>query len=193
MQNHTDYRPALGFVSSPDAGPNHRAGASATSWLIDLGAVCQSTRVRLNGKDLETVFLEPFRVPVARLVLKDNMLEIEVTNVSANRIRDLDRRCVSWKNFHDINFVDMDYQAFDASKWPIRDSGLLGLVRLFWQESVTPEPPGYPPPNPDPSLWPIGPKTSVELRLGEWYTGVHFQRSRHPRRGRSGVGHLSLS
>jgi hypothetical protein len=59
-----------------------------------------------------------------------NELEIEVTNTSANRIRDLDRRGVKWKNFYDINFVNIDYKPFDASNWPLADSGLVGPVLL---------------------------------------------------------------
>ena len=55
---------------------------------------------------------------------------IEVTNVAANRIRDLDRRGVKWRIFKDINLVNINYQPFDASNWPIRDAGLLGPVTL---------------------------------------------------------------
>jgi len=58
------------------------------------------------------------------------VLEIEVTNLSANRIRDLDRRGVPWKIFRDINFVNIDYRSFDASSWPVRESGLAGPVTL---------------------------------------------------------------
>jgi len=54
----------------------------------------------------------------------------EVTNLAANRIRDLDRRGVPWKNFHEINFVNIDYKPFDASEWLLAPSGLLGPVRL---------------------------------------------------------------
>ena len=60
-----------------------------------------------------------------------NVLEIEVTNLAANRIADLDRRKVPWKQFHEINFVNIDYKLFDASAWPALDSGLLGPVRLL--------------------------------------------------------------
>ena len=60
-----------------------------------------------------------------------NLLEVEVTNLSANRIRDLDLRKVPWKIFHDINFVNLDYKPFDASAWPLRASGLLGPVTLI--------------------------------------------------------------
>jgi len=72
----------------------------------------------------------PFQIVLEDLLLEGNRLEVEVTNVSANRIRDLDRRGVVWRNFHDINFVNMDYRPFDASDWSIRDSGLLGPVTL---------------------------------------------------------------
>lgn len=102
-----------------------------TEWFLDLGRVCQSARVRLNGRDLGILFTSPYRVRVDSLKLKDNVLEVEVTNVSANRIRDLDRQGVKWRSFHDINFVNIDYKPFDASNWPLADSGLIGPVQLW--------------------------------------------------------------
>jgi hypothetical protein len=60
----------------------------------------------------------------------ENKLTVEVTNVAANRIRDLDRRRVEWRIFEDINFVNIDYKPFDASNWPVREAGLLGPVTL---------------------------------------------------------------
>jgi hypothetical protein len=103
---------------------------SAKSWQLDLGKVCQSARVRLNGRDLGTLITPPFRVTVDNVKKTGNVLEVEVTNVSANRIRDLDRRGVEWKTFNDINFVNLNYRPFDASNWPVRDSGLIGPVTL---------------------------------------------------------------
>jgi hypothetical protein len=67
-----------------------------------------------------------------------NKLEIEVTSVAANRIRDLDARKVEWKKFHEINFVNIHYQPFDASKWPLVDSGLLGPVKLIPMKKIQP-------------------------------------------------------
>jgi hypothetical protein len=98
--------------------------------LLDLGDVRQSARVRVNDKDYGTLIASPFRVVVDNLKPKNNLLAVEVTGVSANRIRDLDRRGVLWKNFHDINFVNIDYQPFNAANWPLTDSGLLGPVTL---------------------------------------------------------------
>jgi hypothetical protein len=106
------------------------AAGRGSRWLLDLGQVSQSARVRLNGKELGTVFLPPFQVALPALRPTGNLLEVEVTNVAANRIRDLDRRQVAWRVFHDINLVNMDYKPFDASAWPISESGLLGPVTL---------------------------------------------------------------
>jgi hypothetical protein len=107
-------------------------------YSLDLGKVGQSARVRLNGRDLGTLVAPPFSVAVDNLKSEGNMLEVEVTNVSANHIRDLDRRGVKWKNFHDSNFVNQDYRPFDASNWPLYDSGLLGPVTLKVIEKFQP-------------------------------------------------------
>jgi hypothetical protein len=106
--------------------------ASAEEWLLDLGDVRESARVRLNGKDVGTLIAMPFRAPVgSHLKAGENTLEIEVTNLSANRIRDLERRKVDWKVMKDANVLSINYKKFDPSQWPIEDSGLLGPVRLI--------------------------------------------------------------
>lgn len=115
------------------------APARATGyWRLDLGKVCQSARVRLNGHDLGTLLMQPFRVGVENLKPLGNVLEVEVTNVSANRIRDLDWRGVKWRNFYDINFIGIGGKPFDASKWPLTDSGLLGPVTLQPMKIIAP-------------------------------------------------------
>jgi hypothetical protein len=123
---------------APKLESNPAAGGTAPDTLkrelqpcfLDLGDVRQSARVKLNGKDYGTLITPPFRVTVDNLKPDGNVLEIEVTSVSANRIRDLDQRGVPWKNFHDINFVNIDYKPFNAANWPLMDSGLLGPVTL---------------------------------------------------------------
>jgi hypothetical protein len=107
-------------------------------WFIDLGAVHESARVRLNGRDLGTVFEAPYRIYAGALERRGNRLEIEVTNLAANRIRHLDQQKVVWRNFHDINFVNSDYKPFDASAWPVRESGLAGPVVLREAAPVRP-------------------------------------------------------
>jgi len=68
-----------------------------------------------------------------------NSLCIEVTNLTANHIRDLDLRKIDWKVMKDINIVTVLYKEFDASKWPLVDSGLLGPVRLIPMKKIDPQ------------------------------------------------------
>jgi hypothetical protein len=108
----------------------HPTGGSG-EWRLDLGEVRESARVSLNGAPLGTLWSRPFRLRVGpELRPGRNRLELEVTNLAANRVRDLDQRGVPWKRFHDINIVDIDYKPLDASTWPLRESGLLGPVTL---------------------------------------------------------------
>jgi hypothetical protein len=107
-----------------------RGARPSDNYSLDLGDVRQSARVRVNGKDYGTLITPPFRVVVDNLKPTGNTLEVEVTSVAANRIRDLDRRGVKWKTFRDINIVDINYKPFDASNWPLTDCGLLGPVTL---------------------------------------------------------------
>jgi hypothetical protein len=105
--------------------------ATGEQWWLDLGTVHESARIWLNGQECDTVISPPYRFPIDELDPEENTLQIEVTNLAANRIRDLDQRGVEWKYFQNINFVDRDYEPFDASDWPVRPSGLLGPVRLL--------------------------------------------------------------
>ena len=106
--------------------------APANDWLLDLGDVRESARVILNGQAVATAWSLPFRVRLAANLLKPgrNVLELDVTNLAANRIRDLDQRKLPWKIMRDANVVNINYKPFDASGWPLTPSGLLGPVTL---------------------------------------------------------------
>jgi hypothetical protein len=93
--------------------------------------VRESARVRLNGRDVATAWSLPFELRLGDALRPGrNLLEIEVTNVAANRIRDMDRRGVEWKIMRDINLVNIRYEPFNASAWPLELSGLLGPIEL---------------------------------------------------------------
>jgi post-segregation antitoxin (ccd killing protein) len=106
-------------------------------WLLELGKVCESARVSLNGKELATLISSPYRVRIPKELLKEkNTLEIEVSNLMANRIADMDRRNVNWKKFYNVNFPARRPEnrgadgLFNAAKWLSKDSGLIGPVTL---------------------------------------------------------------
>jgi hypothetical protein len=107
-----------------------RPANQSDEFLLDLGDVRESARVMLNGQEVATLITPPFRVRIGSLRETGNELRVEVTNVAANRIRDLDRRGARWRIFQDINVVNINYRPFDASNWPVRDAGLLGPVSL---------------------------------------------------------------
>lgn len=105
--------------------------AKAEAWRLELGKVCESARVTLNGELLGCAWSLPASLTFQQALKPvGNLLEIDVTNLAANRIADMDRRKVDWKIFEEINFVNIRYKPFDASGWPLMDSGLLGPVRL---------------------------------------------------------------
>ena len=133
---------AQAFAGSADYSITFDAPPGANgSYSLDLGDVRQSARVWLNGKDLGTLIIPPFRVVVDNLKPTGNQLEVEVTSVSANRIRDLDQRGVQWKIFKDINIVNENYRPFNASDWPLTECGLLGPVTLMAVVAATPSSP----------------------------------------------------
>ena len=105
------------------------SGSLAGEYLLDLGKVCESARVWINGKDAGILWSIPFTTKIGKYLRNGtNTIEIEVANLMANRIRQMDQQKVQWRNYHEINFVNIDYKPFDASGWKPMSSGLLGPV-----------------------------------------------------------------
>jgi hypothetical protein len=101
------------------------------AFLLELGDVRETARVKINGKDYGLLWSVPFKKIIPGGILKEtNTLEIEVRNLSFNRVIDMDRRGIPWKNFHEINFVNIRYKPYDASEAEPMPSGLLDPVTL---------------------------------------------------------------
>jgi hypothetical protein len=105
--------------------------------IIDLGRVCESAGVKLNGVPVGTLIDPDYRLYIpGKLIEESNVLEVAVSNLMANRIADLDRRQVLWKKFYNVNFPARrranrgQNGLFDASGWQPIESGLLGPVTL---------------------------------------------------------------
>jgi hypothetical protein len=139
----TELTRLVSWTDLPDpASQNYSGSAIYTSsfdvsaplsgeYLLDLGKVCESARVWVNGKEAGILWSIPFRVRITKLLKSgSNEIKIEVANLMANRIRQMDQQKVQWRNYHEINFVNIDYKPFDASNWKPMISGLLGPVTL---------------------------------------------------------------
>ncbi len=101
-------------------------------FVLDLGRVCESARIWINGQDAGYSWALPFELDVSDYIIPgENNLKIEVANLMANRIRYQDIVGIPWRNYHEINFVNIDYLPFDASTWEPMPSGLLGPVKLI--------------------------------------------------------------
>ena len=99
---------------------------------IELEDLRESARIRINGKDAGALIAHPFRIDITDHLKKgNNRIEIEVTNVSANRIRALERSGREWKKFYDINMVNINYLPLETTNWAVQSSGLKGEVTLW--------------------------------------------------------------
>lgn len=114
------YTKRFDFEKKPGAG-----------YLLQLGDVRESAKVKINGVEVATLFSVPFETYIGKYLKNgENLIEIEVTNLPANRIRDYDKRGVQWRNFHEINFVSITYKPTKFDHWEIMPSGLLGDVKI---------------------------------------------------------------
>ena len=104
----------------------------AKSWTIDLGDVRESARVYINGQFIGCAWAVPFILDCRNTLRKgNNDIRIEVTNLPANRIADLDRKGVKWRKMEEINVVDIDYKKTTYDKWEPVKSGLNSEVKLI--------------------------------------------------------------
>jgi hypothetical protein len=92
----------------------------------------ETAEVYINGHRCGTVWSFPLQLSIPSHILKkNNIIEIIVQNLSANRIKMIDSQNPQWKKFYDINFVDIQYKPFNASNWNLTPSGLIGDIRLI--------------------------------------------------------------
>ena len=105
------------------------------AWKIDLGDVRESARVYINGQFIGCTWSVPFVLDCKQaLKVGENVLRIEVTNLPANRIADIDRRGIPWRKMEEINVVDINYKKTTYDQWEPMPSGLNSEVRLIKSE-----------------------------------------------------------
>ena len=101
-------------------------------WSIDLGDVRESARVYINNQFIGCAWAVPFILDCKdALRAGKNALRIEVTNLPANRIADMDRRGVEWRKMKEINVVDINYKRTKYDQWDPVPSGLNSDIKLM--------------------------------------------------------------
>lgn len=111
----------------------------ADEWILDLGDVRESARVTINGQYIGTCWAVPFRIKAGNYLNEgENRIEVEVTNLPANRIADYERRSVNWRIFKEINLVDLNYKKTGYGHWETMPSGLNGPVKLIPANKMNP-------------------------------------------------------
>ena len=98
-----------------------------TAWL-DLGCVCYSCQVALNGHMLGTLLAEPYRLafPAAFLQLH-NRLEIQVANTLANQFIHTDAfRFYDYRNIGTYHYIQQEFEKESC------DYGLQTPITLLW-------------------------------------------------------------
>lgn len=109
---------------------------AADNWQLNLGDVRESAKIWLNGNYIGEAWSVPFTINLGKLKKGKNELKVQVTNLSANRVRDMEKKGKEWKIFYEINMVDKDYNKFDATKWAPMPSGLTTPVTITPLKSV---------------------------------------------------------
>lgn len=103
------------------------------TWAIDLGDVRESARVYINNVYVGCAWAVPYILTFDAGVLRNgvNNIRIEVTNLPANRIADLDRKNVRWRKMNEINVVDINYKKTTYGDWAPVPSGLNSAVKIY--------------------------------------------------------------
>jgi hypothetical protein len=101
-------------------------------WAINLGDVRESARVYVNDNFVGCAWSVPFILDCKdAFKAGKNTLRIEVTNLPANRISEMDRQGVKWRKFDEINVVDINYKKTSYANWEAVKSGLNSSVTLL--------------------------------------------------------------
>ena len=104
--------------------------------VLDLGDVRESARVYVNNEYAGCAWSAPFRVDVTGKVKEGvNTLRIEVTNLPANRIRQMDIDGTEWRIFEDVNILDVvngstSQSGYRYNNWSLVPSGLNSEISL---------------------------------------------------------------
>ena len=94
--------------------------------LLDLGMVCWTCSVKLNGKELPAKFFGPFQWEI-EVLEGENVLEVTVANMLANAVSDPEKRAKVVAKYPPNSTYDSKQRVWDLEN---HESGLMGPVTL---------------------------------------------------------------
>ena len=101
-------------------------------WAIDLGDVRESARVYINNTFVGCAWAVPYVLQFSDVFKPGiNTIRIEVTNLPANRISQLDREGYKWRKMEEINVVNIHYEKQSYADWKPVPSGLNSRITLY--------------------------------------------------------------
>ncbi|WP_421944700.1 glycosyl hydrolase [Pedobacter sp.] len=107
-------------------------------WRLSVDKAFGSIQVHLNGKNIGTLLGPQFTIDLNSAQLQPtNTLEIRVVNSMANRIIDMEKKGISYKNSYNVDFQAREAAnrgkdgKFTAKHWKPLSSGLSGTVSLM--------------------------------------------------------------
>ena len=116
---------------------SHQQMEMATAgFKVDLGDVRESARLYVNGTYVGTAWCAPFVLHTDAVKEGENTIRIEVTNLPANRIRQMDIDGKVWRIFEDVNILDVTADGVGQSgvtsyaSWSKVPSGLNSAVTV---------------------------------------------------------------
>ena len=101
-------------------------------WELDLGEVCQSAEVWINGEPVGCAWTTPFRLNISKSLRPGgNTLRLQVANLSQNRIIEMHRKQLPWQKckLEENDFIGYCGPLRLDKLTPLK-SGLLGPVQL---------------------------------------------------------------
>ena len=105
---------------------------SKTDYILSLGELKNMARVTVNGTAFPILWKAPFECDITEALAKgNNRIEVEVTNLPANRIADYDRQGKVWRIFKDANIATFSSQNRTYNHWTLMPSGLNSEVKLI--------------------------------------------------------------
>ena len=111
-------------------GANGYIGSNLAKLCLDSGH--DVVAVDINNEYIGCAWAVPYILNCKDAFHKgNNTIRIEVTNLPANRIADLDRRGVKWRKMNEINIVNINYKRTTYDSWSPVPSGLGSSVRLI--------------------------------------------------------------